>query len=65
MEHFAHSASKKLAAAGREIRYFEYRLKKKAQQQKHQNGKTGSSSSSKHRTAQPGTILEFPILFLI
>lgn len=50
MEQFAHSASKKLAAAGREIRYIEYRLKKKAQQQKHTgNGPSGSKSSSRSK----------------
>lgn len=53
MDQLAHSASKKLAAAGREIRYFEYRLKKKAQQK--QTGKPGaSSSSSKTKSPQPG-----------
>lgn len=54
MDQLAHSASKKLAAAGREIRYFEYRLKKKAQQK--QTGKPGaSSSSSKTKSPQPGS----------
>ncbi len=61
MEHFAHSASKKLAAAGREIRYIEYRLKKKAQQQKHAGGAAGAgapgsqkSSSSRSKLSDPG-----------
>lgn len=37
MDKVAHSASKKVAAVGRELRYFEYRIKKKAQQQKSKN----------------------------
>jgi len=53
MDQLAHSASKKLAAAGREIRYFEYRLKKKAQQK--QTGKPGAASSSSSKSPKPGS----------
>lgn len=51
MEKLAQSTSKKVAAVGRELRYFEYRIKKKAQQQKSKNGNTlDSTFKSKNST---------------
>lgn len=56
MDQLANSASKKLAAVGREMRWMEYKLKKRAQQGRNTNGSSSSrgaaGGSSAGRTGQ-------------